>query len=433
MIGNIKNLKTVFFGTLSLLIFVSGLPAQTKECNRDHVPIVFLHGFLASGDTYAKQVIRFREQGYCADHLQVFDWNTLGGNLKLTVGKLDTFIDQILIKTKSASVHLVGHSAGGGLGYAYLADSLRAMKVSKYVHLGSSGQTKPAGANGAVSTLNIFSEGDFVVKGKEIPGAKNLILKEQDHYQIATCKETFDAMFAFFSPTAVQMNPVRRKQTFISGKILTLGENVPQKGARLEVYRLDPGTGYRKGKAIAIFISDATGHWGPLTIRKEERYEFYVTTGKEGDRPVQYFREPFEETNHLVYLRTFPGKGSVAGLLLAALPNKEDQRILAIFSSSKAIIHGRDSLRVGEHELSSAEISPISKTIITMFLYDNGDKETSLVPHKTFQAMRSFLTGVDYFIPSSKGRYLPVYFNQRRLSIPQWSADNAAISVAVFE
>jgi pimeloyl-ACP methyl ester carboxylesterase len=78
MIGNIKNLKTVFFGTLSLLIFVSGLPAQTKECNRDHVPIVFLHGFLASGDTYAKQVIRFREQGYCADHLQVFDWNTLG-------------------------------------------------------------------------------------------------------------------------------------------------------------------------------------------------------------------------------------------------------------------------------------------------------------------------------------------------------------------
>ena len=50
-----------------------------EECDDSLRPIVFAHGFLASGDTFANHVARFRNNGYCAEQLHVFDWNTLAG------------------------------------------------------------------------------------------------------------------------------------------------------------------------------------------------------------------------------------------------------------------------------------------------------------------------------------------------------------------
>lgn len=42
-------------------------PTETK-CTAPH-PIIFLHGFLASGDTWANQVMRFESNNYCGTHL----------------------------------------------------------------------------------------------------------------------------------------------------------------------------------------------------------------------------------------------------------------------------------------------------------------------------------------------------------------------------
>jgi pimeloyl-ACP methyl ester carboxylesterase len=423
-----------------LLLSAAFVPASAipggQRCDPALIPIVFVHGFLASGDTYAGQVVRFSSQGYCASHLHVFDWNTLGGGPKAAIGKLDERINQILARTKSQKVHLVGHSAGGGLGYAYLADSARAQKVARYVHIGSGPQPGPAGAKGEVPTLNIYSEDDLVVKGKDIPGATNVQMKGLDHYQVATSGATFDVMFDFFNPgrSRLAVKGEKAKNAGISGRVLTLGENTPQAGAKVQVYALDPTSGFRKQQQPDVVLTaDSAGYWGPWSAKRGTFYEFCVETGKAGELPVHYYREPFQGTNSLVYLRTLPGAGSPAGLLLAALPRKDDQSVLAVFSSSRAVIHGRDSLSANGQDLSSSALCPAAKTVIAMFLYDNGDGQTTLAPHNNFQVMRSFLTGVDWFAPAAPPASLRLRLNGRTLNVPNWSAAKSGVSVAVFE
>jgi len=44
-------------------------------------PIVFVHGFLGSGDTYASQFQRFQDVGYSNDQLFVYDWNSIGARV----------------------------------------------------------------------------------------------------------------------------------------------------------------------------------------------------------------------------------------------------------------------------------------------------------------------------------------------------------------
>src|SRR5262245_35591583 len=108
---------------------------NNSTCKDSLPPVVMMHGFLASGDTYAKHVMRFTSNGYCGDRLFAYDWNTLAGTND--VNRLDAFIDDVLQQTGATQVDLMGHSAGGGLGYEYLNDAAHAAKVAHYVHLAS--------------------------------------------------------------------------------------------------------------------------------------------------------------------------------------------------------------------------------------------------------------------------------------------------------
>ena len=87
--------------------------APIAVCDSSFNPVVMCHGFLASGDTYARQVKRFVQNNYCSSSTYVYDWNSLGGGS--SVNDLDEFIDQVLTSTSATQVELVGHSAGGSL------------------------------------------------------------------------------------------------------------------------------------------------------------------------------------------------------------------------------------------------------------------------------------------------------------------------------
>ncbi len=112
-----------------LFLFVLGISAcsdddtplnpgdQTATCDTTYIPVIMCHGFLASGDTYAGQVKRFVQNNYCGQSVYVYDWNSLGGGSSPAL--LDAFIEGVLERTGAAQVNLVGHSAGGGLGYDY--------------------------------------------------------------------------------------------------------------------------------------------------------------------------------------------------------------------------------------------------------------------------------------------------------------------------
>ncbi len=412
---------------------VDGSPISGEApCNKTLRPIVMMHGMLASGDTYALQAMRFTTNDYCANLLYPYDWNSIsiGGE---NVPPLDAFIDQVLAETGSEQVDLVGHSAGGGLGYEYLSDDLRAAKVAHYVHIGSNPADAPAGTSGQIPTLNIWSTDDTTVPGGDIPGATNVTIPGADHYQVATSELTFKEMFTFFNDqaptsTAISLHP----RLVISGKALTLGENAPLNGASIEIYELNSYTGFRVNSTpIASLLSDENGRWGPIQVKLDTRYEFLVQSTTPGDRPVHYYREPFYHSNHLVYLRTLPPPGSIASFFLGNLPNNADQTVMTIFASSQAVVTGRDELHVADNEISTPEYASADQTTIAFFLYDDGDQNTSLEPVGSFGNF-PFLNGIDMFFPTTPTSTINLTMNGRNLNVPNWPSSEGVV-VAVFD
>jgi pimeloyl-ACP methyl ester carboxylesterase len=401
-----------------------------QKCDPSKTPIVFVHGFLGSGDTYATQLQRFISNGYCNNQLYVFDWNSIGarGN---TSAQLDSLINVVIKKTGADKINLVGHSAGGGIGYNYLNDSLRASKVAHYVHIGSGKNTKPAGKNGDVPTMNIFSTDDKVAKGGAIPGAVNIQQSGNDHYQVATSEASFYSMYSFFNNgnKAALTNKKERKPV-IAGKACLMGENTPLAGALIDVYAFDLTKGNRKKSAPDFhFLADSLGNWGPFIADPSIGYEFVLQpTG--GQRTVHYFHEPFVQSNSLVYLRALPKTGMTA-LLLNILPADDNQSVLAIFTSNGAVVSGRDSLTLNDINLSSSIIAPASKTGIAQFIFDDGDKKSSgkLIPN--FNAV-PFMNGVDLLLDTQSNSPIHLYFNGRDLYLPKRKSASEGVMVLVL-
>jgi hypothetical protein len=420
-----KKYSLLFF---VLLILIKPVVAQNAE---EKLPLVFIHGFLGSGDTYSTQFQRFIANGYLPSQLHVFDWNSVGAKNN-TINQLDSFINMVLANTGANRVNLVGHSAGGGVGYGYLNDADRALKVAKYVHIGSSKQTKPAGNNGQISTLNIYSLGDKVVKAGDIPGALNVQQKESDHYEVATSEASFWEMFHFFNPSITNQQKVKiKKQPIIAGKACLMGENTPLANAVVEVYGFSLNRGKRMDeKPIFKYNTDQQGNWGPFKAQAAVAYEFVLKPAG-GQRTVHYFHEPFTSDDPLVYLRALPKTGMTA-LLLNTLPSNDQQSVLAIFSSNRAVIAGRDSLTIDGLNLASETISPASKTAIAHFIFENGDGNSTgnLIP--TFKSI-PFMNGIDFLLDPNDTKPVHIFYNGKHYNLPKIKSASEGIMVLVLK
>ncbi|MBN8678411.1 MAG: hypothetical protein J0M29_09310 [Chitinophagales bacterium] len=409
-------------------------PASPVECDTCIYPVVMVHGFLASGDTWTKFHQLFTSNGYKWRSLYAFDWNSLnqfGGN---TPQLLDQFIDKVLAETGATRVRLMGHSAGGGVCYTYLSDPVRAAKVDGYVHIGSSVQSGPAGPNGSEPTLNLWSPADEVVDGGDISGAENVMIPGKDHYQIATSKESFAAVWQFFHNTApgtLEITP-QGPLVCIAGKVLYFGENTPLVNAKVELYEVNPANGERISSSPDFtFQTDTDGKYGPENIKANTTYEFVATPPNSSQRVIHYFREGITHLNSLVYLRTIPPPPSLAGILLAGLPKTDQQTVINVFSASQAVVYQRDTLLAAGSELSTAQYAPPSKTAITYFLYDDGDAQTELTPVGTFGTF-PFMNGVDMFFPTQAATAIPLTFNSRTLHVRNIPSSQGVV-VGVFD
>ncbi|HEX4877811.1 MAG TPA: alpha/beta fold hydrolase, partial [Chitinophagaceae bacterium] len=321
-----------------LLSILIGLQIQA-QCDPDKRPIIFMHGFLASGDSYAGQVQRFVDAGYCPDRLFVFDWNSVNGNVKKTDSLLNALIDEVLKKTNAAKVDLVGHSAGGGLGRSYLADSVHATKIAHYVHIGSRKWSKDLSWFPNEKCLNVWSPADKVMGsgGGDVNGAINLSLKDKDHYEVATCYATWSAMYQFFNDLEVgesvppPMVSVPADGGYsIGGKAVLLGDNTPMRGAAVHVWSVKSVNGKRYGKEpIASFTVSDDGKWGPVKTKQNEYYELELIPAEKNQRTISYYIGRVDNDDHFIYLRGFP-QGNMVSMMLGSLPAKEDQSVIVI-------------------------------------------------------------------------------------------------------
>jgi hypothetical protein len=179
------------------------------------------------------------------------------------------------------------------------------------------------------------------------------------------------------------------------------------------------------------FTTDASGKWGPENIKASTTFEFVAIPASPGQRTIHYFREPITHLNSFVYLRTIPPPPSLAGLLLAGLPNTQGQSVLNVFSGSQAVVNGRDTLTVSNSVLSTPQYASPSKTAITYFLYDDGDGVTELSPVGAFGGF-SFLNGVDMFFPTTPSQTIPLVMNQRKLNVRNIKSSEGIV-VGVFD
>lgn len=409
--------------------------------------VVMVHGFLASADTWSSFARRFEANGYCPDHLYALDWNTLAR--EGAVEALDALVDEALAKTGDDQVDLVGHSAGGGVGYQYLADPARAAKVATYAHLASNpaplqgveaAQAGPADA--PIPTLNLTSSADTIVEGGTIPGAINIVLSEEDHYQVATSEKAFADVYAFLNGgKKPKTTDVADSHPFaddlprvVAGKALTIGENTPVAGWTVAVHALDAATGKRLDEsAEATFTVAADGGWGPFPAAPGTAYEFHLFGPGANDRPVHYYREPFVASNRFARLRALPPAGTLVGALFSVIPFEPAHSVLIAFTESQAVVNGRDTLVVGAETLSTPELAAAARTSIAFFLFDEGADEAPGAEVATFKNVTPvFLTAIDRFLPAGETP-MTLTFNGRSLVVPAWASDPDGAIVATFD
>ncbi|MCA9525025.1 MAG: alpha/beta fold hydrolase, partial [Myxococcales bacterium] len=402
------------------------------DCDDSRPPLVMAHGLLAAGDTWAPHVKRFTANGLCADRYHAFDWASLDRSADHDA-ELLAFIDAVRAQHGVAQVDLMGHSAGGGLGYTFLADADRASRVRRYVHVGSVANDAPAGPPGVpVDMLNVWSEGDLIVDGADIPGAQNAQVPGLDHYAVATAPAAFVEVYRFLydeDPAVVDAPPALPIR--VSGKGLILADNTPEAGGLVEIWPVGADGQRQVADPVATFTVAEDGRFGPFRAEPDQHYEFRLQPARDGAPPVRYYREPFTRSDPLFYLRTLPTAG-LAGALLRQVPFDDAHTVLVIFSASESVVAGEDSLTVDGEELAIPELAAAEATTIALFVYDLG---TDGVPGGAIAAFAAlpFLSAIDRPIPADPAQSLTIRLNDRTLAVPRWPSATEGAVIAVFD
>ncbi|MEV6956641.1 triacylglycerol lipase [Streptomyces sp. NPDC051183] len=98
-------------------------------------PIVFVHGWNSNGSTWDTMAGRFKTDGWPADRLDQWTYNTSQSNAT-TASQLSTEIDRVLAATGAAKVDVVTHSMGGLSSRHYLKNLGGDAKVDAWISLG---------------------------------------------------------------------------------------------------------------------------------------------------------------------------------------------------------------------------------------------------------------------------------------------------------
>jgi hypothetical protein len=401
------------------------------------VPIVMAHGLIGSGDAYELQLLRFASNGYPLELLHTFEWNTLDLDFEGHVDALDSFIEAVLLQTGFEQVDLVGHSYGTRLSMSFCSRTDRARKVRNVVLIGGSAQAGPAGnPEVTVPTLNIYSPFDRIVSnGGNTPGATNLRLVQKDHFEVASCRESFEAMYQFFRkrpPATLEIVPTNNP--VISGKVLSFAENISGSGALLEIFEVDPNTGKRlRSAADAVFNIGEDNRWGPFPTKTDARYEFRVNTGIPGDRPLRFYKESFLRDNPNVIIRFSPPEGSVFKLLFDLFPRDNNRPINVYFNASQAMITGRDQLTMNGILLSTPQFASPNFSTVALFMFDvNENGISDGTPFPLVREIPALSVG-DFFFPVQPDSSTTLILNGRKIVMPSSRTQAEGICIAVFD
>jgi len=383
---------------VALAIFAAATAAQAKPPLN---PIIFVHGGSGSGAQFESQAMRFASNGYPHRYVRVleYDSSSIGTILPAVLAELDALIAELQAATGRAQVDLLGHSLGTFVCQSYLASPARAANVAHYVNIDGAEAPAPPGG---VPTLALWAGAAPPIGS--IGGALNVTLADQEHIESATSAEAFFEMYHFFrgmAPATTDIVPEPPGQVSISGQVNYFPSNEGIDGATLEIWEVDPATGFRRGdEPVATRLIDASGDWGPIDEVKGGRsYEFAVN--REGEIGVNYFYEPFLRSDHLIRLNVATG-------LTPFIDQSADSTALTVLRNREFcgdLGPGSDVLAVdGVNVLNptNASCASVGSGSAAVFLFDdNSDGISNIGGAIPFPfAFLAFLTAADLYIPS---------------------------------
>ncbi len=111
------------------------LRARTHVTPPAHDPILFVHGWNASGSTWTTMVARFRADGYTSGELANWTYLYTQSNA-VTAEQIRLKVDSILDATGAAKVDIISHSMGALSARYYVRNLGGTAKVDAWVSLG---------------------------------------------------------------------------------------------------------------------------------------------------------------------------------------------------------------------------------------------------------------------------------------------------------
>jgi hypothetical protein len=380
---------------------------KDKELDPDKVtPLIFVHGGSGSGAQFESQQMRLTSNGFPQHYIHVLEYDTLtpiDENIDEVHASLDALIERVKAQTGKSQVDVLGHSRGTTVMHGYLADPARAANVRRYVNIDGRSSDSPPGG---VPTLAIWAGRRTLDPGEEpgeIGGAQNVTIPNQTHVQVATSQESFTPIYRFLIGKEPETDEIEKgeREVEVAGRAVVFPQNVGvPAGTELEVWRLKPGTGERKGnQPVEEPALAADGSWGPLPLLRGKRYEFALL--RPGGTTHHLYLEPFRHNDHLVrLLSSVPGEGVE---LLLEFSDQHTGMVITRYKEFWGDAGGEsDVLKVEGTNVVTPVISPVSNTTNAVFVYDEGTDGVSdlSAPIASVSAF-PFLTGADLFIPAA--------------------------------
>lgn len=430
--------RKLFGAAAAIAVVVTGLastPSATAQSGEgEHLPMVFVHGFLGSGSQFESQALRFASNGYPAETIYLFEHNSLAypDSEEEVFDRLDTQIADMMDEHGTDQVYLLAHSQGTGLSQNYLNSSdERAASVARYVNLD--------GANGSipdtVEALAIW--GESFVGDPNMPGAENVQFPDQSHTEVVNSPESFVEMFEFLAgeePATEHVVASTEDEIEIAGRVPLFPENVGAAGATLELWEVEPETGAPVADEPEYATElEGDANWGPVSVDPDKLYAFAIVrdTGTHFIHYQQFVRSDY----WLRLLTSEPG-----GLADSFWETSDDHANIVVFRNKEQWGDqgdASDSLEINGESILNEVTSPRSNRTLGIFVHDAGVDRQSDLTEPADPIGLPFLAGVDLFMPAASppDGTISVVSEPRlgdgpeTVCVPNWASNDARITV----
>jgi pimeloyl-ACP methyl ester carboxylesterase len=436
---------------------------KDADCDKSLRPFVFVHGTFGAGNNFAHVASLMTSNGYCPDRIVGVEYDSIpnpanqdypGLNCVTAedasappkgCGKIDDVVNDIMKKTGFDQVDIAGHSQGTRHCGLYLQDPEHAKKVAHYINFSGSPMV------GDVQTLSLSSEHDLGLTPHHAIG-KNVTeftLKDEDHFAVAASTRSFVQVYKYLVGKEPKYKTIQCGDATvdIEGIAETFADNWPVTG-KVEIREVGD-TPRAEGSPLQTIRGDATGHFGPIKLKRGVAYEFKGFD--DDDKLVGYsYFTPFKRSNRLVRLLIPPHDPGIAAASTDKVTptGKGYSALLAQWSGGAFRYDLGASLKIDGDEVLTDEnagnkalmTQALSGGVVGFFMWDknqNGKSDLGLVDST------SFIAYTDVFVDATESKFVNLEFTpgsedtapeaSAKAKIANWPSENDVLTSVTFQ